>query len=854
MRGSSPLICERFLGIDRRGGDFGLVPWQITDSRDAMPIEDGRAIGIRPPLQELQPIAGTRCQNSNDVMGPFQVGSLIIGLRDISSNVTLPTGFDQVWTFNAPGYVPGARFWSYLGHTVLGSTLCVLMRWSADQSIHLHVFDGKTGYATQVNGTGCPWTMLSAAKRGYTPRIGEAGGRLWITGPDNNVWFSAIGRPRIFWTKSADDISATGYEWVMPIDRTLASVVVTIPYLYAEVIDPDRWCGAVAERMVVGSRGDISWSPLEPANAGDTYYSIPAPTITWTAASAPSGGSIWTNVTIPFALITGIDDVVRVRIVPPRLGSGSIRRWVRSLDVADLFERRTETWVGDGATKVFKLRDPASFPFVAQYIEDQFLTKVDVTTTVGAGDTDKMETQSISINGVKTRCLVSIGFATAPASGKVVTLTWFRCWAVEGASGMYPSGFVSIEPNRLQLANGTVVTETHGAGRPHAYNVNGTVDYILQFPLGSQGTGHFPILVGGPRPISPEIVYMGKTIGTASLPQINRSSGATADLTWDESKWQEALDLAGDGRAGLLPTGQHAVGQTGIRVLMANRNRLLVIYESSMQLWLVDGAPSTMKLLDTAPMGAGSQLAQRGALMGNVGLFATDRGVTAVSLTGQSTDRITTYETMLGIFGRDPGLLGTPEVYDLVVWPELRAAVVLLIVPGESDPSVWVMFNDNDSKSLGWWRWSVPSASPGQISARVGGLAVRGRALYLHGAEDSLVRRYDADAILNDPFEPSGNAYEASVTWAYQHGGKPSALKRWTQGDMTCLGTVTLFGTPLGTRQQRTLLTRSGNSYERMPFGLMLVDTAWQFQVVLTVLDSKCRIDRLEVQAIPLAR
>jgi hypothetical protein len=346
----------------------------------------------------------------------------------------------------------------------------------------------------------------------------------------------------------------------------------------------------------------------------------------------------------------------------------------------------------------------------------------------------------------------------------------------------------------------------------------------------------------GVRPLSPDLVYLGRS--SMSAYWTNEGSGTKSDKTWDEARWQEALNLAGDGRAGTLPTAQHALDTQGVRQLIASRNRLLVVFGSSMQLWQVDGTPAQMGKLDAAPIGAGSQPAIRGAVTGGVAVIPSSRGISVMQLTGQLTDRIDSTDLSFAIFGSGQGLLGVPVVHDVVFWPNMSAVVAAVTLPGATSPTLWAFMRDQNGKSLGWWRWTVP----GLASVRPGGMAVVGDRLLIHGAWATLVYTLDASA------SQAGKGTVGSVAFAYQHGGEPRNWKRWISMDFQSAGQVQLSVTPLSTRTPRSLGALTSSSYQRRPVALMFADTAAAFQMTLAEVDGKARIDRLEIRATSFVR
>lgn len=826
---------ERFLGVDRRGGDFGLKPWQINAAVNVMPIDNGESLTLRPAEGTFSAITGDRIGAAGSVMGPFTAGGKVVGLYDANGAApALPAGFDALVPMRGPGLVPSAvQPWLYLGHATIGATLCVLMRWQLDASIHLHVFDGKNGAATEVNGTGCPWLALSAEKRTYTPRIGEAGGRLWISSPEDDLWFCPIGQPRIWWEKTADDIAISGYEFYAGTTTGVDGTVL-FPADFDDAMNPDRWCGVVVEKRTVNQTSEV-WQEI--TGQVDPPYEKPV----WSAVVGQ--GTVnptainWTKVVVPFELLTGVD-CIRVRIVPPTNNGGWRRRSNRMNTMENVFDTVEEKWLGTGTVKRFVVRDPASFPILAGLSADYY-PEITVNGVAAVMATLlPIETAKFTIDGVGQYCVTAFTLLTDPANTDVVSIRWRRMWDYQ-ASGIWYDYSFALEARKLTV-NGREFT-TAGNGRIHntvPLSSLFTFDLVVKNIDGVYTPACIRVVDG--VPLDPSVVYLGRIHwGDSSV-----GSGGGADLVWDETRYQESLLLAGDNRAGRLPTAQHAMGASDVRLLVASRNRLLVVSAGGMVLWRVDGAPSDMGKLDASPIGAGDQPAIRGTVYGGMAIVPSVGGLAAVSLDGQLSDRMNAMDILDGIFGSSPGMLGTPVIHDVVAWTHASAIVVALTVPGDGAPSLWAFIRDGAGKSLGWWRWDVP----GMASVRSGSLTVSGSKLLVHGASGTVVAGIDAS------LTQAGAGTVGTVEFKYQHGGRPSQVKRWVGLDFSTAGRVGLTMTPFASKAPRSLGYLTGSSYQRQPVGFMLSDTAAAFGMTLEEVDGAARVDRFEVRAIPFGR
>jgi hypothetical protein len=817
-----PMVAEVFSGIDRRGGDFGLKPWQITDAVNMQPIDDGHGLCLRAPQETLGIIAGDTISSSGTIMGPFQVGSDVVGLYNGNAAApTMPAGITKLMGVRSPGIEPSPTLaWTYLGHTIVGSTLCVLMRWSGYGSIHLHVLDGKAGAPTDVNGTGSPWLALDATARTYTPRIGEAGGRVWISSPTGELWFSAIGKPRIWWTKSADDIAFTGYEFYSACTPNAASQI-NVPASTADLLNPDRWCGAVLELLI----SDGSW-------VAATYGST-----TWNPIGAWPG---WTGVTVTGAVVAG-SSVMRVRILPPKAGGGVRRRANRPVQIDAFFSDPSESFIGNGTQKRFVVRDPSLFPDTKSQRfpgEDPLVFITVNGAEVTMDPTLPRETSLLVSSGYSQECVTAFTLASAPASTDVIKITRKRAFKARYSAPYYYYAN-GIEKTDFLFGGTATTSSAFGSTISTSVPLSGTwvlfIDKVQFVYLSSRGGG---VLIT--EPLRPDNLYVG-TYDFAT--DKGAESGASADPAWDEAKWQEALLLAGDGRAGTLPTAQHAAGDSGIRQIVGTRNRLLVVYANSMQLWQVDGSPSNMAKLDVAILGSGDQPGIRGVSYGGLAVTPFTNGIAAVSLSGQLNDRMAAVDMAGEIFGNDDGLLGIPVVHDVTTWPHMSAIVVAMTLAGEAYASLWLMISDRGGKSLGWWRWNV-----GNMVIRPGTLMAIGDRLLWHGATGTPLQSLRAGA------SRAGKGIVGSVTFAYQHGGLRENYKRWISLDLIARGLVWIGAIPLASRVVKSLGFHTGNSYERKPRGLMFSDTAAAFTMTLEDVDGAARIDRFSINATVLKR
>jgi len=813
----APIAAEHFAGINRRGGDFGLEPWQITAATDLIPIDDGAGLSLRPPYNAGGTITGTTITDAGHLIGPFAVGSKLVAIYDAAfSAPSLPAGVTEVWAMRAPGYVPQADpalGWTYVGHVLLDATLVVLLRWT-DGSLHLHVWDGKAGYASEVNGTGCPWLELTAAERIYTPRLGVAGGRVWISSPKGDLWFCAIGRPRIWWIKSADDLAVSGYEWCRTIAAGATTAVLFVPYPKAEIQNPDRWCGMVVEqlKMVAGAATWVETSYVLTLDSNDPL-----------GTAEPSAIPAWTKVTVPNTeWVSGAELTFRIRLVPPTAELGGRRRVNRPLDLASFKTPRTESWQTAGQTRL-EVRDPSAYPYHGNGAAAPVLSPA-------PSGSAAYEFTEVQIGGRAVTCIKAITLTVAYASGTVVTWSY----------GM-GDGFAVLVPTFQASVAGKTIDI------PGTYGANGA--YVSGDATGVYVNAKTKALLFLTNFAKPDDIFVGKVVYVSTHPAVTpvptiTDPGATADAAWDEARFQESLLNAGDARAGVLPTAQHAGGQSGVTLMASARNRLLVCYADTIQLWEVSGAPATMARLDRASWGTGTaHPAIRGVSTGDFAVIPSSRGLAAVSLSGQLNDRMSASDMAGAIFGSDPGLIGTPVVHDVAAWPQLAAVVAALTVPGDTTPSLWAFLRDGEGKALGWWRWDLPSGTV----IRPGTLEAAGERLHWHGS--GTLRWAQA----RDP-ERFGVGYQGRLSFAYQHGGRPGVWKRWVGMDLVCHGLVGVAMRMLTTKESVPLGSVTGNSYQRNPVPLMATEPGLAFDLTLEAVDGAARIDRLEARAMPLGR
>jgi hypothetical protein len=532
----------------------------------------------------------------------------------------------------------------------------------------------------------------------WQPIIGVSGSKLYMTTPDGNVRFSAIGRPRIWNSRTADDIEDTGvmYYGVNDSSSTTLTLVTSEPYddspYFGSAVAADS---AFAQSAVEYLADDGTWIRLSSGS-----YSFNSVTPAW-ATSPRAQVSIGAG-SIPDTTIWR----VRLLVVPAL----SI---VDGCNVTPVAQRLT----ADGATTRYLTTFVYSaFPVTANpslvtlngaqygnntlwdFVEDASgVTAIQFKSFAGLGNATVNFDTSIAYTSATSTDLAA-GTAGCVVTANGATLANPADYTVANNAGNARIVFAVVRNGqtivvKLVPASGRLIVFDPSSyvvlpGRVKQDGVIITVPGLLRKDVGTTlaATNYLRMTQFGPStaPTTMPRTYGDLVLttysGSSLVPTYNETSKVKypkeANSTWYAARHAANLTVnQGTGETGSL----NVVGQTdanrAITSLVAVKDRLAISDTQYTQLWQVDPDPLQNRFLDRMSYGSSSQ----GGTMYGMPVLNTQRGIQAVPLAG------------LNFQGLDVSNIGEPLLYlgAMTVssgrfWPQLGSYVAFAAITNPS--------------------------------------------------------------------------------------------------------------------------------------------------------------------------
>lgn len=250
-----------------------------------------------------------------------------------------------------------------------------------------------------------------------------------------------------------------------------------------------------------------------------------------------------------------------------------------------------------------------------------------------------------------------------------------------------------------------------------------------------------------------------------------------APMILDES-WQAVRKIAlalyaGAGDAGVLSTSFHTgSGGEQITALAILRQRLLVWYARSSQMWQIGALAADHALMDTSQIGTGDQPTPEPAPLEATQMIATPLGLRQFSIDSM----LVAYIQEIGVGEQLVKLApdgAVPTQLAAAYWPHTGQYITAVTLHSET----FILCYDYApaSKVAGWSKWNIAGfAAPGRR-----GLAVLGDRLYVRSGD--VVRCFDGSATVfrdvTDPVAPAP-AFESKAVWPFNDFKAPSTTKQ----------------------------------------------------------------------------
>ncbi len=267
------------------------------------------------------------------------------------------------------------------------------------------------------------------------------------------------------------------------------------------------------------------------------------------------------------------------------------------------------------------------------------------------------------------------------------------------------------------------------------------------------------------------VIDCARMVHAGAGPIITNSQYIRFNLGFDQWYADQVLrlsDRAGADDCALLASSSNNNEGGGITSMSAIKQRMLITYSASMQLWAVDPNPNNDALLDVIHFGTGAQANCTPAQFYGSLLAVTQTGYRSISLQGNN------YDSMKDLnLGEPIQAMPLPVVRDLVSWPFSGQ----FITPGKrSDGTLMftVLDYSAESKFSAWNTWTVhgltdvDAETMAPINSRL--YFRSGTGVYYFEGEPTVFRDFD---------DTPGDAYPSIAVWHYNQFGKPGRGKRF---------------------------------------------------------------------------
>lgn len=875
MAGRSTWDLDEFNGgIDLRDGLFSSNQTRFRELENCW-IDKGRKLRRRPPCLELTGDLDPNSQGLLSIDGQYYTiakkGDTIVHTGEVAALV-------QTLYFDAPDY---STTWTLLAAGTFDGYAAVYIRHTYPSVAYpsfvaLHVWDGLVFAPTWVQDPYFPGSFSPSIAdltdqrfdAGFVPAYGLGVSKLWTSTLRGNTQSSRTADARVWNQRTDDSLLQDGEHWCFIVpEGNLVQRSFLVPRNADWMPLDGRWAYYVLEYD-----NDGEWTPMEEVAVTPTVGFTWKPT---SVASRFAGG--WNEIRIDVCwgraaagllrlrLVAGSTavDVTQAPTVEATASSGSA--WKLSIG-----EARYRYRGGDGVTvaahttadlvegKTYLLgvtADGTGFPELINLTDDGFpngwgrehrkLVKTIVTaasltgftlintpwkTFVAATGTVTVSGGSTAVVGVGTSFLsqVKVGSTIRVAGvervvGSItdnlnlnVTVNWPGASAGVAWDVVY--GYATFTASKTHVYVDATLAAALAVGNTLRINAQ---DYQVSAIAGQDIT----ITQGGvDGDYTGNVNQFWNPIYRTNQPSITAylyAYESNADSEWYTDRIVEYVDLAGAEDALGLNTASHDNTGGLVTSITTVRNRMLISYAGSLQLWEVDQDTNRTRHLDDLSFGTGGQVTPSPVDWYGAVVLPMVTGFRAISVIGANTDNLQDLN-----IGEPIDALEMLDVRSASFWPWYGQ----LIIAGMrgSDLVMLCLDYSRESKITAWSEWIVA----GVTDVDAGTLTPdQGKLRFRCGTK---VRHFDAQAtVFRDFADTPGAAYESRGVFHFNDLGKPGANKRWTALDIVQDGTCDLSFelTPYGSYAEAGGPTLSGPritgiTYGRSRFPMALTGTA----------------------------
>jgi hypothetical protein len=755
-------------GIDLRDGQFSANQTRFRELENVW-IDKGKKIRRRPPCLQASGELDEGCQGLISVDGQFftfapdGLGGTHTG--DLASLVetlhfTIPNyAYADEWTLLAAGVFNGhAAAWILHAYESAEYPAVAM----------LHVWDGLLYAPTFVQDPYLPGSFSPSIAdltdqrydATFHPVMGQGATKLWTGTLRGNANCSRTADARIWNQRTKDSLLEDGEYWCYIVPEgsgVLRHFIVPrdAEWLYHDSSRPKTWAYYVLEY-----NQDGEWIPME------EVYATPTAAFTWQPASVASRFS-------------GGWNEIRVSVMWGRSSAGLIRlRLVAGATSVVVPNNPTVEYVA-GSGSAWKLRiGPTKYQHRGQdSVEVEGYDTADLVDgktyllAVTADETDhpalfnQTDSSYYLPNGwgnEHRKWFKQIVTIAASSGTTVLETSW-----TPNAYARYFGGKTEVSVSLL-LASTTIVGSVI---------VVSSVKYIVSDKVG--GILTVTDMTGADGDYTANLNAL-KTVDRTNEPVITDYAyafDADTESEWYTDRVIEYVDQAGAEDALSIATSSHDNTGGIITSISAVRQRMLITYSGSMQLWAIDQDTNRTQHLDTLSFGTGDQLApQPVPWYGSLALPVVN-GIRAISVVGANTDNLQDLN-----IGEPIEPMPALSVSAAGFWPWYGQ----LVFAGTTDAGAELRVLDysRESKITAWSRWSFD----GIDSVDADTLIPLGSDLWFRSGRS--VFHIDAAAtVFRDFGDDEGDAYVSSAYFHFNDMGKPGSGKRIVGMDIVQDGT-----------------------------------------------------------------
>jgi hypothetical protein len=708
------------------------------------------------------------------------------------------------------------------------------------QDIRLHIFDGAANLPTYVTDPAVPNSMLhgyplyawsSSATlplpvyQAYTPILGVSGSKLYMTTPEGNVRFCGIGRPRVWNSRSADDIETLGAMYYAVNADTASPAVITIPEPYLDFtigVTTAQFASVVVERLTTtGAWSKIATGNVTLSSTTPAWATVAQTQVTVAAGAIPSG-NVWRVRALVVPAVSVVDGCNVNANLQNITADGTTTRYLTSFAWSALGP------VFGGITSLNGVLFGANAPWDA--VEDASgVTAIQFKSASGVGNGTVNFDTGLVYDATMFNALAAGGTAGVVVTANGTTLANPADYTLTNNAGLLRITLAVVRAGQSitvrfipAAARVMVVDPTSWIVLPGRVKVEGTVtpvNGLLRSSLGASASAQYlgiDATTGGTfgalPPPTPQASYnlLQLTLFTGSATVTGQYTEALkvkypkeANSAWYATRHTaNILVNQGTGETGSINVIGQADAQRSITSIVAVKNRLAISDAQTTQLWVVDPDPTQNHYLDRMNYGSASQ----GGVLYGMPVLNTQRGIQIIPLAG------------LNFQGLDVSNIGEPLQYLAplnlgagIFWPRLGYYIAFANIPnpvayadsvhlpsdsplrtaGALNAFVFLSY----SKESGTLAWSVCPV-PGVDSVDPYGYLARDNRLYFTATAGTNPGTYyfdsNATAFVDDT---TGAVVPLYATTHFVHAGTPNRNKRLLA--LAVAGSNTATFTPL---------------------------------------------------------